>query len=150
MDNILFDIRGDKGQFKAAMDYIKSIAPGGKAVRYAIVPTKGLVLFWHEQDDKIVKLDFPYITDPKWNKDTAKSFNVELKKFDIPWEKFVEAWVFSTDPTQFELDEWERDLEDFDGSTGNGFRITCDTWGHVGGNHYAFAIIKPIFAWYGK
>ena len=103
MDNILFDIRGDQGQFKAAMDYIKSIAPGSKAVRYAIVPRKGLVLFWHEQDEKIVKLDFPYITDPKWNKDTAKSFNVELKKFDIPWEKFVEAWVFSTDPNQFEL-----------------------------------------------
>jgi hypothetical protein len=149
MDNMLFDIRGDQRQFKAAMEYLKTIAPGGKPDRYAIVPKKGLVLFWHDEGPKVT-LTWPDIGDPNWNPETNYSVEVEVKKFEIPWEKFVEAWVFSTNPNDYELDDWEKDLEDSDVSTHNAFRITCERWGHVGGNHYAFALVKPIFGWYGK
>lgn len=146
MDNILFDIRGDKTNLEAALSYLATI---NEPKCYAIIPTKGLVLFWHKENEK-VNFEFPSIGEPGWEPGKSFKASVEPKKFDIPWRDFVKSWVTNANPNDFELDDWEKDQEDSDISTDNGFRMSCSTWGHVGGNHYAYALIKPIFAWYGK
>lgn len=146
MDNILFDIRGDKDQLKPALDYLKTIAPGGKASHYAIVPRKGLVLFWHNPGT-----DTLCFKNPEKKDDFGTIVKVEIKTFDINWEDFVVAWLQSVNLDDFDLGEWEKEPELYsDVSIGRGFRMTCDEWGHVAGDRYAFALIKPIAAWYGK
>ena len=146
MNNILFDIRGDKRNLEAALAYLETI---NKPKCYAIVPKKGLILFWHKEAEK-VNLEFPPIGDPDWKPNESFKALVELKNFDIPWKDFIKSWVMSVNPNDFELDTWEKDPDDEDVSTDNGFRMSCSTWGHVGGSHYAYALIKPIFAWYGR
>jgi hypothetical protein len=37
-----------------------------------------------------------------------------------------------------------------DGSNSKGWRLHCDTWGIVDGDHYAFAAIQPVWAMHGK
>lgn len=146
MDNLLFDIRGDDKQLKPALNYLKTIAPGGKAVCYAVVPRKGLVLFWHKPENDTLSFK-----DPKKEKDSLGiPVKVEIKSFDINWELFVTAWINSANLDDFDLDHWEKEYEDGDVSNGRGFRMTCEKWGHVGESHYAFVLIKPIAAWYGK
>jgi hypothetical protein len=39
---------------------------------------------------------------------------------------------------------------DHDGSNSKGWRLHCDTWGIVDGDHYAFAAIQPVWAMHGK
>ena len=39
---------------------------------------------------------------------------------------------------------------DHDGSNGKGWRLYCEDWGFVDGDHYAFAAIQPVWAMYGK
>ena len=48
-----------------------------------------------------------------------------------------------------ELDDWDKDA-DHDGSNGQGWRVYCEDWGHIGSDHSAFAAIKPVYIWYGK
>lgn len=39
---------------------------------------------------------------------------------------------------------------DNDGHSSRSWRIYCDYWGFVDGNHYAFAAVEPYWAEYGK
>jgi len=146
MDNMIFDIRGDKHNFHEAMEYVKTIAPGNKATHYAIAPGFGLVLFWsHPGTDKLW-----WMAGDEGHTE-HKEIKIEVKTFDIPFEKFVEHWVFNQDPKDYNPGKWEQSLEeDCDASVGEGFKMWCEGWGHVGNNHYAFAVVKPIAAWYGK
>lgn len=139
MDNMIFDIRGDRKHLKAALDYLQTIA---KPECYAIVPRKGLVLFWYK-NSKTTRLSFGSIS-------KSLTFEVETNKFDIDWKVFVGSWVMDANRNDFELDDFEIAYDGGDVSIGPGFRINCEGWGHVGKNHYAFALVKPIFAWYGK
>jgi len=39
---------------------------------------------------------------------------------------------------------------DHDGDNHKGFACYCEDWGHVGGDHAAFAAVAPAWAMYGK
>lgn len=39
---------------------------------------------------------------------------------------------------------------DHDGDNGKGWRLYCESWGHVAGDHYAFVAVEPAWAMYGK
>lgn len=39
---------------------------------------------------------------------------------------------------------------DHDGSNKKSWRIYNEEWGHVGGNHYAFAAVEPVWEMFGK
>lgn len=42
------------------------------------------------------------------------------------------------------------DEPDHDGDNGKGWRLYCEPWGYVDGDHYAFAAVEPVWAMYGK
>jgi len=137
MNNILFDIRGDYKTLNACLDYLSALCPKG-ASHYTIVPRKGLVLFWTDPKDQYFTIN-------------SEARKIEVKTFDIDWKDFVIAWLKNANLNDFDLDNnWEKEIKDFDGTIGKGFRMNCHDFGYVYHCWSAFAIIKPIAAWYGK
>lgn len=54
----------------------------------------------------------------------------------------IKEWLKITEPRTKEPNT--------DGSTALGFRVYCESWGHVDGKWEAFAAIEPIWLVYGK
>lgn len=63
---------------------------------------------------------------------------------------FITQWLKSEFAKTVILNEWCNNLDDFDGSTSEGWYVYCENWGHVAGNNYAICGIKPAYAWHGK
>lgn len=79
-----------------------------------------LVLYWGESTNA-TKLPFPMTLD-------------QAADFASGW---LEHADFGSEP-------------DHDGDNKPGWRLYCEGWGIVGGDHYAFAAIEPRWAMYGK
>lgn len=85
---------------------------------------------------------------------------------DTTGNRLILYWVASEKsvklPFQMELDQaasfvsgWLKQADygtepDLDGDVGRGWRIYCESWGHVGGEWQAYAAIEPVWALYGK
>lgn len=91
-----------------------------KAVGYKVIPDKGLVLYWIPVDD-MVPLPF------KMDSDAI-----------VP---IVQGWLAEQD--------YGRE-PDHDGDNGQGWRVYCESWGHVNHQFEAFVAIQPAWAMYGK
>ncbi len=122
-DNFHFDLTGIP--LLICLDIAFSHAPGKKAVGWMVQnmeerKLKRLVLFWSD-DPAMTPLPAP------------------LEAKDA--EPFVKAWLsqqnYGPQP-------------DHDGDNGKGWRVYCESWGHVAYNYRAFVAIEPVWLMYGK
>ena len=61
-------------------------------------------------------------------------------------------WAWLSDPKErnkIKVDEWDANPQ-HDGRNGEGWRVYCGDWGHVGGSSFAICAVKPVWLWYGK
>lgn len=135
MDNFSINLTAESKEtlLKALEIIFNHNAPGGKAVAWKETkiesnpewiganPTRPLlILLWHKDQDSI-KLPSP--------------LNVRGAC------ELIQNW----------LNEQDYGHEpDHDGDNGKGFRLFCDHWGHVEGEHYAIIGVTPAWAMYGK
>ncbi|KKM73518.1 hypothetical protein LCGC14_1409660 [marine sediment metagenome] len=64
--------------------------------------------------------------------------------------RLVWSWL-ELQPTwkEFSFPGWTEDNH-HDGHNSKGWRVFCEDWGHVGGNHYSIVAIAPAYLWHGK
>lgn len=94
--------------------------PPGRRVEGYSADKKKLVLYWGDSP-RATKLPFPMSLD-------------EAADFAAGWLKHAD---YGREP-------------DHDGDNGKGWRLYCEGWGHVDGDHCAFAAVQPVWAMYGK
>jgi hypothetical protein len=130
MDNFQVDVTYEG---RAAFDKLLAIVMRHKAVAYAVHPSLGMVLFWHN--------------DPA-NPQIVRAGPATVPAVPLPYpmdaaatSAFVWGWL-ETVPRGREPDH--------DGSNGKGWRVYNEAWGHVGDNHYAIIAVQPAWAMYGK
>jgi hypothetical protein len=106
-----------------AMQIAFANAPGRKATHWKHDKENNrLILAWHEDAGK----DFvPFLGEVR-AEDACRMIREWVKLLDYGSEPY------------------------HDGDNGASFRIYCEAWGHVGGNHYTFAAIEPEWAEYSK
>lgn len=125
MDNRVISIRSEgREAFDMAVRLLFDNAPSGKASSFYKNKEKGLVIRWGTVQPDATAL----VCSMGW-KEVA----------DMAW-----TWMLSVP------DEERGDRCDHDGSDGKGFHVYCEDWGHVGGDHFAFMAVRPIWAWCGK
>lgn len=182
MDNRLFNINGENFyQFKLALQLLLSekeedldfnvLSTWGRIgtnVRgYKFNNKKGLILYWHLNDNKGVTPIEELIvdsTEPKIKKLIRKYklalLNDDIKnRVGIPFELLVYSlWNWFTNFkgwNDLEFADWEENA-DHDGSNSKGFRIYTEDWGRINGTSsytsedYSIGAIKPVYLWYGK
>jgi hypothetical protein len=137
MNNRIFNING-RGQkmladvLDLAMFHQHGCYEGNTqltASGYKFSRDKGLILLWHADT-------------PGTHKFIAPLGAEALATTIMEWLKTEEA-------SSVKLGDWEMNL-DHDGHNSLGWRVYCEDWGHVGGEHYAIAAVKPCYLWHGK
>lgn len=130
MDNRIFNVNGQSdGMLLNTLQLV--FAQTGlrtKAVGWSFDNKYGLVLYWSKTDSITM---FP------------SSLTADQC---VP---FISAWLLSDDAKRVEKTDWDREITT-DGSTSSGWRVYCENWGHVGGNHYSICAVKPVCLWHGK
>ena len=154
MDNFHIDVTAEgREAFNAAMGL--AMRPHDKAVAYAIHPTLGLVLFWHDGETAIAdRAETPQFSseinreawDRLYAEGQAKVVCAPVQKLPYAMQgralvEFAWHWLLTADYGR---------QPDHDGSNEEGWRVYNETWGHVGSSHYAFVAIRPVWAMYGK
>ena len=133
MDNRVFNVNG-KGKELLLQTLTLAFAQSGfkprQAAAWFVDKEKGLVLCWHGPEKSI----------------KANVFPTSLGADSIT--EIVFAWLQSDEAKTITLTDWDRDA-DHDGSNSLGWRVYCESWGHVK-THYAIVAIKPAYMWYGK
>ena len=129
MNNRVFNVNGASlglllTTLKLAFDQWHNKA---KTTGYTIDSKKGMILFWCNIDTK-----YSLFPSPLSAEEVAP----------VVW-----AWL-QTNPT-IECKDWDAN-HDHDGHNELGWRVYCEDWGHIGGNHYTIVAIKPAYIWYGK
>lgn len=126
MDNFKIDVVSEGA---ADLALAMQLAVGErKVVGYAILPKKGMVLFWAHRP----AADKEYRSLP----------------FEMDWQKatdFARNWLGSAS-----VREWDGAEPDHDGDNGKGFHLYNEDWGHVAGMWGAIVAVKPAWAMYGK
>lgn len=61
----------------------------------------------------------------------------------------ISAWLKSDEAKTVRLSGWDAAV-DHDGEDGQGWRVYCEDWGHVGNFTSAICAITPAVMWYGK
>lgn len=61
----------------------------------------------------------------------------------------ITEWLQTDEAKAIPPQRWDNDC-DHDGSNSLGWRVFCEDWGHVGGEHGAIVGIRPVFLWHGK
>lgn len=120
MDNKYFEIHSS-GKEQFTLAMKIALADHNKVIGYKIDKEKGMILYWSKCDGVI---EFPYVMNEQGVID------------------FVFGWVEATPVGT--------GRPDHDGDNDKGFRVYCESWGHVGGYWQAFVAIEPIWAMYGK
>lgn len=130
MDNRQFCVNGEGKQILAECLSLafKTKWGGTKATGYMLTKKHGMILLWAEVEGKgfnqfPCKLDSAACTEIVWN------------------------WLESK--PEVEYDEWEEDM-DHDGHNKVGWKVYCESWGHVNSMWEAFIAVKPVHLWYGK
>ena len=142
MDNKRINIASEgRKAFDLAFQLAFEGCPGRKATHYLEHPTKGFLLFWHED----------VFTDNEVNVANGNVTYVRTVAHKLP---FAMDWKAASDLTWGWLSERKddeyQDWCDHDGSDGHGFKIYNEAWGRIAGSAYAFMGVIPIWAWYGK
>jgi hypothetical protein len=137
IDNFALDVRAcSRKSFNAAIRIALAAAPGGTASHWCEHPEFGLVLFWHAGEDRTFQgskiKPFPREFGPK-----------EAARW--AWQ-----WLRKADRSKFKLVDMDERYNDSDVVSEEAFRVFVEDWGHVGGNPYAVAAIRPVWAWLGK
>jgi len=122
-DSTWFDMRDVP--LEPALDIAFSTAPGGKAWGYKSTPER-LTFAWNIQASASDPEFVPFVTPIN-----------SRQAVDIVNSWLDEVASFGSQP-------------DHDGDNEKSFRIFCESWGHIGGNHYTFAAVEPYWAMYGK
>lgn len=103
---------------------------GGKAEGYMVSPTHGLILMWH-------------VSPTNGGHKFIAPLGAE------PLAEMIMEWLKTEEARSIALGDWEEDI-DQDGHNSKGWRVYCEDWGHVDGNHYAIVAVKPVYLWHGK
>ena len=132
MDNRIFNVNGKpKAMLRSALALAFWQEGERTAARaYIVDPVKGMILLWHPDGD-------------------CKKFDRAMGVDDVA--EFVWDWLKTKPAT--ECVGWDRnysEVHDTDVWSERGWRVYCEDWGHVAGNHYAIAAVKPAFMWIGK
>lgn len=131
MDNREFNIRGRTKEQLLATLQLAALTEYNKSIEiesYSIHKDFGFILNRFSTKDD---MKFP----------TKLSMNVIC---DIVW-----SWLHSNEALQINLKSTDVNY-DHDGSNSLGFRVYCETWGHVNDNSAALVAITPSYCWYGK
>jgi hypothetical protein len=133
MDNRIFNVngRGDDMLLAALKLVFMQEGDNTTCAGWEYNSVKGLVLVWSTDDSREDVHPFPVPL-------TAEQC--------FP---FVRAWLDSDQARMVQQKGWDAKT-DHDGSNGDGWRVYCEDWGHVGENHYAICAIKPVVLWFGK
>lgn len=130
MDNPVFNVNG-KGRdlliktLALAFEQRQIRAPFG----FKIDLEKGIVLFWAQHVEAT-----PFLGTP----------TIEALADMLLSELEATIWV------GLPFENWDADPDDHDVKTDKGWRAYTEDWGHAGGHHTAFLIVRPVFLWYGK
>jgi hypothetical protein len=95
--------------------------PPGRKVEGYSTDGKRLVLYWGGKSPGMTRLPFPMTLE-------------QAADFAAGW---LEHADYGGEP-------------DHDGDNGKGWRLYCESWGHVNNDAYAFAAVEPVWAMYGK
>lgn len=134
MDNRIFNINGKGESMLLRVLELACIQNGGpehpsKIKGWKVTDEDGMILYWHPEN----------VTPLPGDGVTAKEF------MPIVW-----SWLSNDkEKVKIKLTSWDRDA-DHDGHNGQGWRVYCGDWGHVGGSSYAICAVKPVYLWYGK
>ena len=137
MNNVQFNVRGvGKEILLDTMRLVFKVTAHKNATHWAIIPKKGLVLFWFKPEN-IAKEQINVFLSPS---------NPELVT-DMIW-----SWLEQNRDKvkEFSDDTWYFGQADSDVLIKPAFRVYCEDWGHVAGSPCAICGIRPAFAWYGK
>lgn len=130
-DNRIFNINGAGTEMLEAVLDIAFIQAGHKhAIGWKESIEHGILLCWHDCDKDVNKFPIPL---------TAK----EIVPMLAAYLNDDDTWA------RIKTEDWDEDA-DHDGSNSRGWRVFCEDWGHVVGNHYVFIAIKPAYIWHGK
>ncbi len=130
MDNRQFNVNGEgKAMFLATMKLAFEQSGHVQAKGYFIDPKFGMVFLWHNDACSSSATNLP----APFNAEDSTNF----------------AWAWLQSEPDIECKDWDAD-DDHDGSNGLGWRVYCENWGHVAGNHYAIIAVKPAYLWFGK
>lgn len=140
MDNRIFNVNGEsEAMLLNTLRLVFAQCDGTTCVGYFESKEKGLVLCRYASDGYAVnKL-------PPMNAD-------QIFHFVLAWMKteYAQKVIDFTNKESKEKDaNWDKDI-DHDGSNELGWRVYCESWGHVGDYHGAICAIKPVHLWYGK
>lgn len=137
-DNRVFNINGrSKEMLLTALSLAQEQESGRKDCYAGWVedPKKGLILLWHVGEHSpgnkfVTNLTAEGVVEQVWQW-------LQEKKNDPSAEIFKHT------------EQWDHD-SDHDGHNSYGWRVYCEDWGHVGGNHYSVVAVKPVYLWHGK
>ena len=110
---------------KPALEIAFATAPGSKAWGYKSTPDR-LTFAWNIQASAVDSDFFPFV---------------------VPIDASRALYV---------VNDWLEDVAHFgpapdtDGDAAHTFRLFCENWGFVSGNHYTFAAVEPQWEIYGK
>lgn len=120
MDNFRFDMVNE-GAERLKKALCLFSPPGGKVVGYSTdAERRRLVLYWHASAAS-TPLPFPMTLE-------------QAAELAAGW---LEHAYYGPKPG-------------FDGSSGKGWHLYCESWGQVDSDPYAFAALEPVWALYGK
>jgi hypothetical protein len=120
MDNFKFDMTS-QGDLTLKAALKLFNPPGGKVTGYRVEKDKGLIFYWADSSPHMTKLPFPMTLE-------------QAADFAVGWLDHAD---YGNRPS-------------FDGDSAKGWRLYTESWGHIGGDHYAFAAVQPVWAMYGK
>lgn len=139
MDNLHFDITGELGSDMESAFMIATRGGRRTAVGYKILEKRLEKIARPGRSDIPIQIEktlvFYWVT----------AHEVQMLPFELDVKgmiDFTTRWLGVNPPVRPEPDH--------DGDNGKGFRIWCDSWGHVNSEYQAFVAIKPEWACYGK
>ena len=132
MDNRVFNVNGTGDDMLQRTLFLafeqsgrNSLAKGWKQS-----VTHGLILLWYTEGVK-----------------DAVQFPSGLLPAEVC--PIVLNWLHGDFAKTVALKDWDMNI-DHDGHNGMGWRVYCEGWGHVDGEHAAICAITPAYMWYGK
>jgi hypothetical protein len=147
MDTRIFDVNGKtKDQLKLAVQLLLLDEYGDKqkVSGWYFTKEKGFILTW------VIGETSRHNPTPFTNRMGQPEDIKEDELTDLLWE-----WLSSDQAKEVEQDGWDKDLDDSDVSTSDGWRLYTEEWGHVKESeytidHYSLAAFKKVYLWYGK
>lgn len=132
MDNRIFNVNGKGAEALRSTLQLVFNQEGEKTTckAWKFSQKHGLVLFWWAEEGN--------------GRNKLPSELTAEECLPMVW-----AWLHGEEAKTVELTGWDKAV-DHDGDNGEGWRVYCEDWGHVAGEHSAICAVKPVVLWYGK